>query len=96
LIAPYLPHITEEVYQSLYASSENMSSIHTRSFPTTQEFPNVEDVATSFKKIKEIVDAVRSYKTQHQLSLGSELDKIDIVTSSDAIASIELYRDDLI
>jgi valyl-tRNA synthetase len=75
--APYLPHITENIYQEIYKNSVEENSIH-----TTQLSKNFQDINidnnTTMKKLLEIISIVRKLKTEHQLSLKVELDSLTI------------------
>jgi len=70
LIAPYLPHITEEIYQNYFKQYENIISIHKTEFPTQiLEINNQTELIKEFEKIKEIIESVRKFKTENQISM---------------------------
>ncbi len=75
LLASYIPHITECIYQEYFKQYVGLSSIHVASFPSSgrADTPDV-----SIDSLFAVVSQVRGYKTQRQLSLGSELSKITI------------------
>lgn len=70
LIAPYLPFITEELYQTYYKQNIKSESIHILSFPNNDIFPIVQDMTTTKAAVDELltlIEKVRGYKTERQL-----------------------------
>ncbi len=71
LFAPYMPHITEELYQNGF---EKEGSIHTSDWPSyegvDEKVLEVGNIAT------EVVAKIRKYKTENNMSLGTELEKV--------------------
>lgn len=70
LIAPYLPFITEELYQTYYKQNNVSESIHILSFPNGDIFPIVQDMTTTATAVEEllmVIEKVRGYKTEKQL-----------------------------
>lgn len=83
---PYLPHITENIYQTVYQKTEQVSSLHSTQFPTT--FSTVDENNTlHMKKLLELISTVRKLKTEKQLSLRTELKSLTI-QCSDKLAAI--------
>lgn len=94
LIAPYLPFITEELYQTYYKQNNTSESIHTLSFPNNDIFPIAQDMTTTTTAVDElltVIEKVRGYKTEKQLGLGTELTHL-IVTSK---ADLSIFNDDI-
>lgn len=70
LIAPYLPFITEELYQTYYKENFTTDSIHLVSYPNNDIFPITQDLTTIHSAVEElltIIEKVRGYKTEKQL-----------------------------
>jgi valyl-tRNA synthetase len=78
LLAPYLPYITEEIYQGLFRERETAQSIHLAKWP--QEHPEWLDAeAEAFgTSLLEILRQVRRYKAEQGLSVGAELETLSI------------------
>ncbi len=73
LLAPYLPYITEEIYQGLFRQWDGAISIHRSSWPDAhREWIDAEAEETG-KTILELLHQVRRYKAEHNLSVGAEL-----------------------
>jgi valyl-tRNA synthetase len=101
LFAPYLPFITETIYQGLFTSGENskkqqFDSIHLSSWPLPNpmmEDDLAEQVGTW---LVEIAVSVRRYKSERGLPLGSELLRLQIAHQDEQVASqLESAVDDL-
>lgn len=70
LIAPYLPFITEELYQSYYKQNNSPESIHLLSFPNNDVFSITQDmtaISAAADELLTVVEKVRGYKTEKQL-----------------------------
>ena len=87
LFAPFLPHVTEEVYQSLFAAWEGMPSVHVAHWPAPD--PLLEDAAMEEvgAVLVGIATAVRRYKSERNLPLGSELAVLALVAGEPALAA---------
>jgi valyl-tRNA synthetase len=73
LLAPFIPHITESIYQSMYKHNVGTPSLHTTVYATTRftyDFKEAQAVMTS---VLAIVSAVRKLKSEKQLSLKTPL-----------------------
>ncbi|WP_284008776.1 valine--tRNA ligase [Haloarcula pelagica] len=73
LFAPFLPHITEELWSRLYADDEG--SIHTTDWPVAGGYEA--DLAAG-ETAMEVVSALRRYKTEHGLPLNADLDSVEV------------------
>lgn len=70
MIAPYLPYITEELYQTYYVSAVKEKSVHLLSFPSGDIFPIAQDmtnITTTVNDLLTVIEKVRGYKTEKQL-----------------------------
>jgi len=72
LFAPFLPHITEELWERVYNED---SSIHTTDWPTAGGYDaDLEAGETAM----EVVSALRRYKTENGLPLNADLDHVEV------------------
>jgi valyl-tRNA synthetase len=88
LFAPFLPYITEEIYQSLFTNTAKQVSIHNTRWPSVDESlidKCAEDVGEA---IVEVATAVRRYKSENNLSLGSELQRLQLATQDHNLARL--------
>jgi len=87
LFAPLLPHITEEIWQSLYADGGSVAedSVHLRDWPT----PSGHDAdLQSGETALEVIGALRRYKSEHQLALNAELDRVEVYGRIDGFEDV--------
>lgn len=76
MYAPYLPHITEYLYQKLFKSTHNDKSLHLTQLP--QSLTVDKDYQENMNIILEIIAQVRKLKTEQQLALRIELDSLTV------------------
>jgi valyl-tRNA synthetase len=95
LLAPYLPFITEEIYQGLFRAWEDASSIHNSAWPA--EHPEWIDYTAeeTGQALLEILRHVRRYKAEHDLSVGAPLDTLRISTRPGSRMVLELILTDI-
>ena len=76
LYAPFLPHITEYLYQHILKDHWTISSIHLTQLPEAQNIdPAIEK---NMQLILNIIAQVRKLKTEQQLSLKTEIELLTI------------------
>ncbi|MGD8566049.1 MAG: valine--tRNA ligase [Candidatus Bathyarchaeota archaeon] len=96
LIAPIAPHISEEIYQKLYAEEKPFRSIHLTSWPTANESLINEDVEAQGDLIMAIIQGVRREKASKRFPLNKEIKRLKIYTKDDEKARmIREGRDDI-
>ncbi|MDP6704391.1 MAG: class I tRNA ligase family protein, partial [archaeon] len=75
IMAPFMPYITEELYQLFFKTSD-VNSIHLESWPEFDKSLIDEEAEASGDLLVSIVSAVRQYKQGKGLSLGKEIGKV--------------------
>jgi valyl-tRNA synthetase len=82
LLAPFLPHVTEEVWQHLFAPSTGdepwTRSIHTTGWPEVDPRLVDADAEALGHDLIAVATSVRRYKSERSLSLGAELAALEI------------------
>jgi valyl-tRNA synthetase len=81
LFAPILPYITETLYQALFVPIEGESSIHNSHWPVAKESLISAAADAGGEALIEIATAVRRYKSESNLSLGTELQRLQLATA---------------
>ncbi|MBU0761495.1 MAG: class I tRNA ligase family protein, partial [Candidatus Altiarchaeota archaeon] len=93
LMAPIMPHITEELYQLYFMEKEGVKSVHISPWPT--EYLIDEDAEKQGDAFVEVLGLIRKLKTDNKLSLAKELDKITLTASEEKIDYIKKIEADL-
>jgi valyl-tRNA synthetase len=88
LFAPLVPHVTEEVWQSMYAGEGEPESLHLVDWPESRGHEaDLEAGETAMA----VISALRRYKTDAGLPLNADLEAVDVFGDAggfaDAIAS---------
>jgi len=78
--APYMPYITETIYQDLYKTDIKISSLHQTSFGMVQQPQHDESATNAMNTVLELIANVRKLKTEQKLSLGTELATLIVKT----------------
>ena len=92
MLAPFQPHITEEVYQEVFKEFEGAESVHITSWPE----PVIDDDEAEAlgERLTEVVSAVRSWKAEKKLPLNSDIAVIDII--GEEASAFEPARQDIV
>lgn len=77
LFAPYMPFVTEAIYAT-YQESSSIASIHATKYDTTQIEYQYDIESKHMAHILHIIAQVRKLKSEHQLSLRTELASLTI------------------
>ena len=94
LYAPYVPHITEEIYQALFRRHREAKSVHETGWPqasTTADGPAL----AAGDLFVQVLEAVRRYKSETNQSMRSALPDLAVVAPPDRLRMLEDCRDDL-
>ncbi|MFB6144795.1 MAG: valine--tRNA ligase [Candidatus Nanohaloarchaea archaeon] len=74
LFAPFLSHITEELWNDMYTHRET-PSIHRSSWP---EQSSVESDIEAGETAMEVISALRTYKNENGMPLNAELERVQV------------------
>ena len=99
LIAPYMPHISEEIYQDYFKQFESINSVNISKYPNINDYIKIDDkekLKSDFNLFLDIVEYVRKYKTEKQISMWADIEKLIIKWKIDYLEIIKKYTDDLI
>jgi valyl-tRNA synthetase len=84
LFAPIMPHITEHIYQGIFVNGKNttekkmFTSIHKTSWPEPIEALIDQNAEKVGDLLVDIATRVRRYKSENNLSLGTELSRVKL------------------
>lgn len=96
MIAPIMPHITEEVYQLYFAGKEGYKSLHISSWPEYEKKLINEEMELTGEVGIDIINTVRKWKAEQKLSLKDEIKELILVSGESGFqASIIAMQGDL-
>ena len=95
LFAPFLPHITEEIWQALPHKTAH-GSIHRSSWPSTNAQTIEHTLKQSMGMAIKVIDAIRTEKAKQQKSLKWPIKSLDITANQASIEAIQAIEPDLI
>ncbi|MEM4598892.1 MAG: class I tRNA ligase family protein, partial [Candidatus Diapherotrites archaeon] len=78
LFAPFMPFITEEMYQKLFSASEEPKSIHLSRWPEPYKKIKSKSAIEAGQAAVECISAIRKLKKQKNLSLAHELENVTV------------------
>jgi valyl-tRNA synthetase len=87
MLATFLPHITEEVYHTYYKELDGKASLHISDWP--KEIVQDEDALIKGELAKNIIAALRNWKSDNRLALNSEIALVEIVAGD----KLDLFSD---
>lgn len=91
MMAPFMPHITEDVYQEHFAKIDGNKSIHLSSWPEPMFVD--EEALASGDRAAEILAGIRAWKSDRKLPLNTEIACIEFV--GDEAAVLEKAKADI-
>lgn len=96
LFAPFLPFVTEGIYQRVFKEYENSASLHVSKWPGFNNSALDEKAEADMKLVLNILHGVRALRTQAQVSQNQRLDKLTIDVSDDGIKDTVVSLEKLI
>lgn len=82
--APFMPFVTDKIYQELYRQKYGETSLHRTQFSDVQLATSYPEARATMDLLVQVVDAVRKKKTERQLSLKTTIPELVIVASGEA------------
>lgn len=77
MLAPFMPHISEEIYQTRFRVTEGAKSIHLTPWPeagqTDAEAVEAGDMAAG------IIAAVRAWKSEKKLNINADIEALEVI-----------------
>jgi valyl-tRNA synthetase len=87
LFAPILPHLSEEIYQQFFKSTE--TSIHLEKWPKTMKNFENKNLLENGKMLLEIISEIRKQKAENNIKLGENFKKMTIESDSEFVLKIK-------
>lgn len=95
LLAPILPHITEEMWQLYFKKIEKEISIHISSWPKVDKRLIDRDAEEIGDMAVAIISTLRKYKNRRGLSLNAPLEKVTIECEEKIMNRLERFFNDI-
>ena len=73
MLAPFVPHATEEIFRSNFSGSAEAASLHLEKWPDEEEGLIDEEAEKAGELAKGIISAVRKFKTEKNLAMNAEI-----------------------
>ncbi len=83
MLSPFLPHMTEEIYDVNFKKDERDPSIHISSWP--KPVLTDEDAERKGELAREIISKIRGWKSENGIPLSKEIDFVEIVCEPEKI-----------
>ena len=77
MLAPFQPHITEDIYQEHFKAIDGCKSIHLTSWPEPMFVD--EEAEASGEVLKDVLAAIRAWKSEKKVPLNGDLAMIEFV-----------------
>jgi len=82
LYAPFMPFITEEIYQMYFRKFEKEKSIHLTLLPKLDKKLYFPKTAKDFELVIDAIAQIRKYKSEHKLPMNAEIQEVLIKTKN--------------
>ena len=86
LLAPVIPHVTEEIYQALYAEAKKCPSLQVSPWPERSAWIDSE-AEESGDIIVALISAVRREKAEKKLSLNTQIKRLTVSVEDEMVAN---------
>ena len=95
LFAPFIPYITEELYQIILRPMDGPSSIHISSWPEFDESINDENAEESGKLLVALLTHIRRWKTSQKVHANFPLKELVVTADDESREKIDPLAEDL-
>jgi valyl-tRNA synthetase len=95
LLAPFLPHLTEEIYQT-YLREEGYPSVHLAPWPAPERGRVDEEAEKAAELLHEILGAIRQFKSSRGIPLSGELGELRIFAPPSLLGRLKEVEEDLV
>jgi valyl-tRNA synthetase len=96
LLAPVMPHVTEEIYQTMFAEEGEYESIHLSRWPVGDESFVDEESEKKGDLIIGLIGEVRREKSEKHLALNATIKKLEVFAGDEKVSDMILEgKDDI-
>jgi len=87
LLAPIMPHLTEEIYQTMYSEEKEFKSIHVSSWPIPDAKLVDEEAEKEGETIMAVITEIRREKSEKHMPLNTPIRKLTVYAGSEESAN---------
>jgi valyl-tRNA synthetase len=95
LYAPFMPYVTEELYQGHFKQHDGHSSVHIASWPTAHEEWTNDAAERAGELVVQILGGVRKFRAEKQLGMKTPIARLSILCDTTTRKAIEAALPDL-
>jgi valyl-tRNA synthetase len=88
MFAPFVPHITEEIFQAGFAALEGASSVHVAAWPHAPDAWRSDDALRDGRAMLNVTEEVRRWKSERQLGMAAPLAVVRIEAEPQVAAAL--------
>lgn len=88
MYAPFVPYVTEAIYQNLYKEQYASASLHTLQFADVPISYKNQTAVEVMSSVLAVVAAIRQLKAEHELSLKVEIAELTVMGNETTLAHI--------
>ena len=95
LYAPFMPYVTEELYQDHFRDHDGHHSVHISAWPTAHEESTDAEAGRAGDLIVQILGGVRKFRSEKQLGMKTPIARVTILCDANTRKLIEAAIPDL-
>lgn len=95
MLAPFMPHMTEEMYQAHFKNFEDAASVHKTEWPVADDSMTDETMENAGEAAKLIISAIRKFKTSNSLPLNAEIKQLIIQCNDEDLGKVSKVLKDI-
>jgi valyl-tRNA synthetase len=95
LLAPVLPHITDDIYLAGFAETDETPSVHVSRWPSPPETWHNEPALVAGRGLIDVTEEVRRWKGERQLSVGTPVESVRVECDPELAAALSSAIRDL-
>ncbi len=95
LLAPFIPHLTEEIYQT-YLKEEGYPSVHLAPWPSPEKERVDEEAERTAELLHRVLSSLRQFKSSRGMPLSGELGEVRIFAPPPVLERLREVEEDLV
>jgi valyl-tRNA synthetase len=96
LLAPFIPHLTEEIYQTYLREEEGYPSVHLAPWPEPEGGRLDEEAEKTAGLLHELLGAIRQFKSSRGIPLSGELGELRVFAPPPLLERLREVEEDLV